>query len=287
MAVYATYDQAGLDRQYDNRARVPDFQDYIDRWTETSARAREATRGVELDVAYGPGPRHRLDIFPAGPEQPVLVFIHGGYWRSLDKSIFSCVAPALNVAGVSVVVINYPLAPAATMDDIVAAVRGAFVWLARRAGGHGLNIARMHVAGHSAGGHLTAMVMSTDWTGLDDQLPADLVKGGCAISGLYDLEPIRLCYLNADLHLDADSARRNSPVHLAPAQAGPLILTVGELESDEYHRQYRVQADAWRTAGHSVTTVGAPGLDHFSAFDSFLAPDGPLLAAVLSQIDNA
>ena len=286
MAVYATYDQARLDWQYNNRARVPDFQDYIDRWTEASAKAREVTRGVELNVAYGPGPREKLDVFSAGPQKPVLVFIHGGYWRSLDKDVFSFLAPALNAAGISAVLINYPLAPAATMDEIVATVRGAFVWLAGHGGGLGLNIARMHVAGHSAGGHLAAMVMSTDWSALDGQLPADLVKGGCAISGLYDLEPIRLCYLNEDLHLDMESARRNSPIHLAPARAGPLILTVGGLEPAEYQRQQRVQADAWRTAGHSLTTVDAPGLDHFSIVDSFLAPNGPLLAALLSQMDG-
>jgi arylformamidase len=285
MIVYGPYDQAELDRQYDNRTRVPDFQDAIDRWAADSAAVR-AGPGARLDLAYGAGERERLDIFPAADGAPVLVFLHGGYWRSLDKNTFAFVAPAWNAAGVSVVTVTYPLCPAATMDELVDAVRRAFVWLAREGGEHGLDTGRIHVAGHSAGGHLTAETMSTDWMAIDLGLPGDLIKGGCAISGLYDLEPIRLSYLNQDLRLDVESAHRNSPLRHLPKRAGPLILTVGGAESDEYHRQQNDYEAAWRRAGHPATVVDVPGHNHFTVLDLLADRESALFAAVAALIGH-
>lgn len=282
MPVYRTYDQAQLDALYNNRAAVPDHGRWMDRWPHASREAR-AWLGGQLDLPYGPAERQRLDLFPAaGRSAPLLVFIHGGYWRALDKSDFSFAAPAFVEAGIAVAVLGYPLAPAATLDEITESVRLAIGWLFEEAAGFGIDRARLHVSGHSAGGHLTAMALSTDWAARG--LPADLVKGGTAISGLYDLEPIRLCYLNQDLHLTPDMARRNSPIELAPNRAGPLILSVGGRETDEFLRQQERYAEAWQGAGLPLQIVPMPDAQHFSIVEAFATPGSPLYQAVSQQI---
>lgn len=277
MTIFRDYDQAGLDAQYNNRAAVPDHPAYFERWARDSAQARE-TLPCRLDLAYGPGERERLDIFPAGggASAPALVFIHGGYWKGLDKSDFSYPATALVDAGIAYVAIRYPLAPAAGMDEIVASVRRALAWLWREGRGHGVDPARLVVSGHSAGGHLTAMLLATDWPAVADDLPADLVKGGLSISGLYDLEPVRLSYHNAELRLDAAAARRNSPLHHLPATAPPLALVVGAEETDEFRRQQQEFLAAWRARGLEGSGAEFAGLNHFSIVDGFYDPASPL-----------
>lgn len=261
--IFREYDRQGLDREYDNRAKVADSARHLAWYTSESAAAR-AVLPSRLDVPYGPTPAETLDVFPAvGPEPaPVQVFIHGGYWRALDKSDFSFVARAFHLDAV-VVVINYGLIPAVDMDELVRQCRAALAWVHRNARMFGGDPERIYVSGHSAGGHLVAMVMATDWRAFAG-LPADLVRGGSAVSGLYDLEPIRLCYLNDTLKLGPDEARRNSPVELAPGRAAPLLLAVGGLEGPEYHRQTDDLARAWRARGVTCTVMDMPGLDHFS-----------------------
>ncbi len=283
MSIFGGYDQAALDAQYNNGDRVPDYPDYIERWTRDS----EATRAgldCRLDLAYGPGERQRLDIFPASsPGAPLLVFIHGGYWQRLDKNVFSYLADAFVAAGIGFAAIGYPLAPAAGLDEISESARAAFEWLGRNAAEHGLDPDRMFVAGHSAGGHLTAAMLATDWAARDG-VPADLVKGGCAISGLYDLEPIRLCYLNKVLGMDEAVARRNSPVHDLAGASGDLIVTVGGDESEEFHRQQADLVAGWRARGLEPAEIPQPGKNHFSVVDQLAAPDSALHKAVIRQI---
>jgi arylformamidase len=262
--VFGPYDQTQLDLQFNNRARVPDHPTYLARYPEASARAR-AVLGGRLDLAYGPGPRQKLDLFmpsASGRRVPVLVFIHGGYWQALDKSHFSFLARPWLRAGAAFAAIGYPLCPDVIMDGLVASVRAGIAWLAAEADTLGLDARRMVVTGHSAGGHLTAMAM----TG-----PGPDLAGGIALSGLYDLEPIRLCYLNAALRLDADMARRLSPVHLPPPRGGRLVLTVGGAESEEYHRQQDMLADAWKLEARSLA-----GLDHFAIVDTLADPGHPV-----------
>jgi len=287
MGVYRGYDRPALDAQYNNRARVPDFAGYLARWKRDSAAARAQAlgRGAKLDVAYGPSAAERLDIFPApagpgGKPPPVLAFFHGGYWRALDKADFSFPAPAYVAAGISYVSINYALTPAATLGEIVRQSRAAAAWLYAHHSVHGGDPDRLYVSGHSAGGQIAPMVLSTDWAA--EGLPAGLIKGAVAVSGLYDLEPIRLSYLDEGMGLNGDSVRENSPIHRIPPanrRVGPLILCVGGDESPEYHRQQAEYARKWAETQTAPRVVAAPGLNHFSVMDQFADPASPLFQA--------
>jgi len=282
MALYRNYDRAGLDAQYFLRGRVPEHPEYFRRWAEDSAAVRLA-RPCRLDIPYD---GERLDLFPAGRRPaPCLLFIHGGYWQALDKSDFSFLAPVFQDAGVAVAVLNYTLAPKAHMDEIVRQNRAAIAWLHGHASDYGVDPARIHVAGHSAGGHLTAMVLATDWGAFG--LGRNPVRGASAISGLYDLEPIRLCYLNGVLGLDAAAAERNSPLHHLPEQSPPLILSVGTGETDEFLRQQESFAAAWRAAGLPLEIADQPGDHHFAAVERLGEPQSPLHRAVMRQIWGA
>ena len=282
--IFFGYDQAALDREYNNSGKVPNAAELIARYPAESADARDALPS-RLDLRYGPKPGETLDVFlpESGPPWPVHLFVHGGYWRSLDKQDFSFVARGLQPAGVLVAVINYALIPTVDMDELVRQVRASVAWLHRNVAALGGDPARITVSGHSAGGHLVAMLMSTDW-GRFAGLPADVVKAGCGISGLYDLEPIRLCYLNQTLGLSMEAARRNSPVHLVPASAGPLLLPLGAKEGDEYHRQTELLAAAWQRRGLDAQVLDMAGHDHFSIITELGDPRTPLSRAIQHQI---
>ncbi|NNG05123.1 MAG: alpha/beta hydrolase [Inquilinus sp.] len=262
--VFRDYDQAALDRQYNNRGRVPEAQAFLDRYVADSATARRAAN-VRLDVAYGQSPTERLDLFlperRSGPA-PVQIFFHGGYWKSLGKSEFSFVAPPFAAAGAIAAVVDYALIPAVDMDALVRQCRAAVAWLHDHIGEFGGDPERIFVSGHSAGGHLVGMLAATDWRA-GFGVPADVVKGGVSLSGLFDLEPIRLSFLNADLGLTPDMARRNSPALLPPSPAVPLTLAYGSLESAEYHRQSALHAEHLERHGGHGALVPIADRHHF------------------------
>jgi arylformamidase len=282
--VFLGYDRVALDREYNNSGKIPNAAEYLARYPGESARTRDELP-ARLDLRYGPAPGEVLDLFlPAGGgPAPVHVFVHGGYWRSLGKGDFSFVAQGLQPAGALVAVIDYALIPTVDMDELVRQVRAAVAWLHRNAAAFGGDPGRITASGHSAGGHLVAMLMSTDWPRFAG-LPPDVVKAGAGISGLYDLEPIRLSYLNETLGLTAETARRNSPVHAVPEAAGPLLLAVGALEGDEYHRQTETLAVAWRRRGHAVEVTDMAGHDHFSIVTELGGPERPLSRAIQRQM---
>jgi arylformamidase len=232
-----------------------------------------------LDVAYGASPGETLDIFPARKgDGSALLFIHGGYWRSLDKRDFSFLAPAWVDAGVSLVVVNYDLCPKVTIERIVQQMLAASAWLYRSAERYGMDEERLFVSGHSAGGHLAAMMLAALWPVFDRSLPRDLYKGALAVSGVYDLRPLtQVSWLNGDLRLDEESALKLSPAFVPPATHAPLYLTVGGLESSEFKRQNALLAQRWKPVLGG--DLAMPGRDHFTVIDGLADPGNALFAA--------
>ena len=281
--VFHTYTQAELDAQYNLRARHPEHESFFAWYAAESARVRSQL-AHRADLAYGEGPLATLDAFPAEKAgAPLHVFIHGGYWQFMDKASFSFPAQTFVGAGAAFVSVNYPLAPAVGMDTIVSKCREAIAWCHRNAASLNADPERIHISGHSAGGHLTGMLMTSGWEATHG-LPAGVIRSGCAISGLFDLEPIRLCYMNAVLSLDPESSRRNSPLYHLPPQAGPLIAAVGGEETGEFLRQNRDFAAAWQGAGLTGEELVLPGLNHFNVVQELLYPQTALSRAMLNQM---
>ena len=236
---------AWYDLQYNNRARIADHPAILKHWADASARAIECSPAMR-EIAYGGGAGERLDVFPAARSgSPVLVYIHGGYWRALGKRDQSFIAPPFVDAGAMVVLPGYALCPAVSIEHIVLQLVQALAWVHRHAPEYGGDPGRIVVAGHSAGGHLATMLLACDWSSVASDLPDDLVKAALSISGLYDLEPLRHApFLAPDLRLSAESARRLSPAMFAPP-GGVLVTIVGADESEEFHRQAALISTAW------------------------------------------
>jgi arylformamidase len=275
-------DPAWLEAQYNNRARVPDHAAIFQRWAAASELVRQQTPG-HIDLRYGEGERSLLDVFPAtgqAPESaagaPVLVFIHGGYWRSLDKSLHSFVAPCFNAQGAMVVLPNYGLCPASTIEQAVLQAAAAVAWVWRHAAEFGGDPARIALAGHSAGGHLATMLLSCRWKDLGDDLPAAPLAGALSISGLYDLEPLRhVPSVQADLKLTPASVGRLSPAFFPRPKAGKLYTTVGSEESDEFLRHNQLIREVWGPTAVPVCET-VPGKNHFTVLESLVDPAGRL-----------
>jgi arylformamidase len=271
-----------VERGYNNRAAVPDHPRWFARYASTSAEAR-AKLASRLDLRYGPGPKETLDLFvPAGPARATFVFIHGGYWRALDKSDVSFVAAPFVAQGIAVAVVNYDLCPDVSIAAIVDECRRAVAWLVREGAARGANAERLVVGGNSAGGHLVAMLFATDWAAAG--LARDPISGGVSISGVHDLAPLVLFSYNTDLKLDDAEAARMSPIHLRPKTRAPLLLTVGADETSEFLRQTRILWDAWpsnRPSGDLGPLV-IPGRDHFSIVADYCDPGSELLRRTLS-----
>ena len=274
-----------VERGYNNRAAVPDHAVWLARFTASSAEARAAL-APKLDVRFGPGPKETLDLFlPAAPAKGTFLFLHGGYWRMLDKSDFSFVAPPLVARGYAVAIANYDLCPDVSMATIVEESRRAIAWLAREGAAHGANPDRIVVGGHSAGGHLAAMLFMTDWAALG--IMRDPIAGAVSLSGVHDLAPMVQFSFNADFKLDAAEAARLSPVLMTPRSRVPLVLAVGADETSEFIRQTRILWDAWpanRPPGARAPLI-IPGRHHFSGVFDYADPDSELTQATLALFE--
>jgi len=281
--VFRDYDQASLDAQYDNRGKVPAFPQYMERWQQLSQEVRE-TLPAQFGVPFGPSAAEVLDIFPGEPGAPIHIFYHGGYWRALHKDDFSFVVRGLQPTGVTTVIVNYALVPSVGMAELVRQCRAALAWVWHNADSFGGDRERIYISGHSAGGHLVAMMMATDWPGFDEGLPDEPLRGGCAISGLHDLEPIRLCFLNSDLGMSSADAAALSPVLLPRKCSGPLLLPLGDLEGPEYLRQSTDLAAAWQNTGEPPVVQPMAGHDHFSICAQFESPDSELAGLIHRQM---
>ncbi|GGH13565.1 esterase [Alsobacter metallidurans] len=265
--------------EYNNRARVPEHPAIIAGWARDAAAYRESAGGA-LGLAYGNGERTRLNIFGDG-RGPVVLFIHGGYWQGLDRSSFSHLARGLVSRGVTVAAPSYDLCPAVTVSTIVDQMREACAFVWRR-------FERpVVVAGHSAGGHLAACMLATNWGAIDPALPAGLVPSAYALSGLFDLEPLVGTSVNTALGLDAAEARRLSPLFWEAPRGRTLDAVVGGAESAEYLRQSRTIADAWGKAGVQTRYEAVEGANHFTVIAPLADPGSPMTRRLATLAEAA
>jgi arylformamidase len=277
--------------EYNNRARVPEHAEIFARWERDAAAYRDRMKteeNAELGLAYGTSARQKVDLFfpDATGHTPLALFVHGGYWRSLDASTFSHVSAGLNSRGVAVAVAGYDLCPDVTIGQIINQIRTACLFLWRRFG------QRLMVYGHSAGGHLAACMVATDWKKLDPKAPIDLVPAGYSISGLFDLTPLIKTAMNADLRLDDTEVARISPMYWPVTRGRVFDAVVGGQESSEFLRQSHIITDNWRQRGIETRYEEVPGANHFTVVDPLSDPNSAMtarcaeLAARCAKVDR-
>ena len=276
-------DVAYWESQYNNRAAVPDHPQYFARWAEESERVRRSVR-CYLDVPYGTHAMEKLDLFqPPGRSRALLMFIHGGYWRALDKKDHSFVAAELVKHGVTVAVVNYALCPSVAIEDIVRQMLQASAWLWRNGGNFGAPYNRLHVAGHSAGGHLTAMMLAAIWPSFARDLPQKVVSGGLAISGVYDLRDIvNVPSVNDDVRMTAAQAWKWSPMSLPPATDAPLDLAAGGKELPPFVAQNRAFGENWKQV--LAQDIPCPDDNHFSILEKLGDPSSALFRGAMKMM---
>lgn len=271
--------------EYNNRARTPEHPEIIARWERDSADYRSSHPGAEIGLAYGPTERTIIDVFPGdraiSGRRPVVMFIHGGYWQSLDKDRFSFLARGANAHGFTVALPSYDLCPNVTLPVIIEQIRAACLWLWERFESN------LVLLGHSAGGHLAAAMLTTDWRAFHDEAPADLVAGGLAVSGVFDLEPLIPTSINTALRLDRNTARDSSPVHWSPRPGTRLIAAVGADESSEFLRQSRMMCDVWNGHGADCTYLEVSDANHFTVIEPFADPASDLTARLVALAQQA
>jgi len=263
------------EKEYDNRGRVPEHPEIFARWQREAAAYRDGALDGEFGLKYGPGARQSIDLFPAKDgDAPLALFIHGGWWRSLDPSTFSQLAAGPNAHGIDVAVVGYDFCPQVSIATIVEEMRAACLWLWRR------YRKRIFVYGWSAGGHLAACLLAQDWKAFAADAPADLVPAAYAISGVFDLAPLVHVSQNADLRLDAAEARRLSPLFWKMPRGRTLDAVVGALESSEFLRQSHGIADAWGARGVATRYEEIAGANHFTVVDPLADPDSAMTRRV-------
>ena len=271
MTVYKHYNQEQLNEQYNTRLQVPGWADYFERWERVSRQTENEHTNFK-NISYGTHPLECLDIFPAEKTlAKTMVFIHGGYWHLLDKSLFHFLASTFLQHNVTTVLINYPLIPDVSIDMIVSSCCKAIRWIHENIMRFNGDPSQLFVMGHSAGGHLASMLLTED-------LP--FLKAVVSLSGLFRLEPIMLSYLNDVLRMDRDIAKRNSPVFLKPTSFCPLLLVTGTDESDEFKHQTMEMYNSWQSEHRCIELLNIPGKNHYSILDAVVEKDSSLQSAI-------
>lgn len=284
--IYLNYTQAELDAQYNQGTLVADITPYRDHWTSESARVRDALPH-QAGVSYGPGENETLDIFPAedgaADGAPIMMFVHGGAWRSLSKDPFSFPAERFVTAGATWVATDFSLLPDVSLAEQVRQNRAALAWLYKNAGSFGGNPDQIYVCGHSSGGHVGGTLVQDNWRA-DFGLPEDVIKGAVLVSGIYDLEPVRLSARNDYVRLDELSAARLSPIRNIPERLPPLALFWGDGELDEFRRQSRHFAETLWSKGYETQAAEISGANHFDLSAGFADPNSPILRTCLGMM---
>ena len=300
--VWGNFDQSELDRQYNSRATVPDFTVFTRQYAALTTAAKVASkatadsnRACVENLRYGPGDDETFDFYPAaigdnaqGAAQraaPIMVFLHGGDWRTLSKDDSGFAAPAFNAAGVHFIALNFSLVPTLTVPQMGAQVRDALAWIAKNISAHGGDPKRIFIAGHSSGANLVAQLLITDWEG-EFNLPPGLIKGATFISGLGDLEPVRLSFRNAQLKLNKAMVEAASLLNHAPRATCTLLVAFGAHEMREYHRQGQAVAAHWRRHGLPAQTFKLAQRNHFDAVLEWADSTSALFQANLAMIES-
>ena len=287
MTIYRDMDREALDRQYNLRAAVPGIEEDFARWRKNSADTRARCRHL-ADIPYGGAPGQKLDLFlpekADGGPLPLHIFIHGGYWMAMSKADFSFVADGFTGRGIAVAVIDYDLCPTVRFRTLMEQVMAVPAWAWRHGADYGLDRNNITVSGHSAGGQMTALLAAADWPAVAADLPRTLIRGGVPVSGIYDLEPIRLCYLNETLELDERDVADFSPLRHLGGYVAPLICAVGGAETDEFRRQQRDFVAQARRSGHDITGMELANFHHFDVIDELAKPESPLNKAVMRLV---
>jgi len=268
--------QYNLTQRRDANPDLENFMNVVERWLKLGVEIR-ATSNAQISLSYGKGEREVLDYFYSGdPNGPLLMYIHGGYWQRGDKSMYSFISESFVKQGVSVAIINYDLTPAVRIGQIPQQIRKAIAWCFHHAEDLKFNKDQFHLTGHSAGGHLTAMMMATDWPEFDKRLPTDLIKTASPISGVFELEPIVHTSLNEGPQMDIQEAIEQSPMFISPTNNVPQLVIYGGGETTEFNRQANAYADKFRTKDRAMEVYEVPHCDHFSELEC-LAEDDSIL----------
>lgn len=294
MSLYKGLDAKTLEAEYNliNRRNrdvsIEDFPILLERWIKRSADHRDLKLSHSLarvDLPYGSGERKKLDYFYSGDAKgPLLIYIHGGYWQRGDKSMYSFVSEAFIKQGISVAVLNYNLTPSVRIGQIAPQIRKALAWCYQNANDLKFDRDQLHVTGHSTGGHLTAMMMATDWTFFDNRLPTDLVKTGIPISGVFELEPIVHTSLNEGPQMDIEEAIAESPMFIPLINNAPQLVVYGGGETSEFYRQSKDYADKFRSDERHMEVYEIPKDDHFAELERLVEEDGVLFKKMHSLI---
>ena len=287
MPVYKGMTKDEIEAQYFLRGTRPDYQStMIPDWIERSTHFRKQVE-CSLDISYGPGERNRLDFFPANsPIQGFVLYIHGGYWQRGDKSVYSYIAAPYTRRGFAVALMNYHMCPEVSLSEIAPQARLAVAWLWRNADVLGIPRNNFNVMGHSAGGHLTAEMLVSDWRGVDAGMPLDFIHSAVALSGIYDLEPILHCSENAGLRLNAEEAVRVSPIRRQLVSAAPQLIAYGCHEPTDMHRQSIDYCDTFRSQGAQMELYAIPSADHFDVCNVIADERSELFSKCMAILSN-
>ena len=273
-----------LEKGYNVRLLVDDFDALIEKWSKWSEDFR-ANVDSSLDCQYGNGEKDKLDIFRSGkPNAPIFIFVHGGYWQRGDKSIYSFVADSFVNSGIDVALIGYQLCPGASMTNIVDKIREAIVWIWNNASDYSISRHRINVSGHSAGGHITGMVLATDWSTISNNLPKDIVKTGIPISGLYQLDPIRETTIADALGLNDEESLALSPHFYQPQTEAPILVTLGGGETPEFHWQTNKFLKRWKNFKAPLDYFAEPDVDHFGVVERLANSESQIFIKVKNFI---
>ena len=283
--VYKNFSADEMEAQYNPRLGRPDYEvTVMPDWFDRSERARADLEG-RLDIAYGPSERQKIDLFTAERgAAPTLVYFHGGYWQRGEKAMYSFLAEPFVSHGVNVAIVGYDLCPAVTITEISMQARDAIAWMWRQAENLAIDRDRITVMGHSAGGHITGMMMGTDWPAIGGDLPGDLIKAGIPISPLNDLQPLLFTSINGGVRMDEAEAEAQSPMNNPPATNAPQLMVTGQSEPEEFQHQADLYVDAFATASRPIERYIVPGCDHFDEINALARDGSPFFQKALALI---